>query len=107
MATAGQRNRYVRIERDTGTGVDAANSTVPDWTVFCREWVSIKDLMGKELEQAKQRVATATIEVELRYHEGITSQMRIIDGSRTLNIEAVLDPENRKAEMKLLCSEAK
>ena len=75
------------------------------WATEMLLWASIQPLAGRELERARTVVANATHKVTTRYRDGITPRKRIRHDNRTLNIEAVLDVDERNRELVLTCVE--
>lgn len=104
----GALRQVATIQENSPTTVNAANERVDSWATFeAGVRCSIKELSGRELEFAARKVANVTHEVSMRYRAGVTPRMRIYWGTRTLNIEAVIDPEGLQRELKLLCVEDK
>ena len=68
-------------------------------------WADVRDLGGRELLQAQQANSEATIRVRLRHVAGITTAHRVVHGTRTLQIVAVI-PDGRSRSLELLCKEA-
>lgn len=62
---------------------------------------------------SKERLANAQISevvshrIHIRYLAGITSDMRIQFGDRIFSIDSVIDPDERRIELWLLCFEQK
>ena len=79
---------------------------IPVWTTYGTRWAEVKDLSGRELYQAQQINAEVTIGVKLRYMTGIEPAHRLLFGSRILEIGAILNPDNRKIELNILCVES-
>lgn len=114
VQTAGSYDQRVTIQqlnpaptRDDAGAVDRTDDN--NWQTYAARWASIKAISGTEINEADQTAARATHEVRLRSDSEtrtITRQMRIIHGSRTLNIEHVSDLDAAKREMYLLCTEA-
>ncbi len=83
------------------------------WTdVASRIPIRVTELAGRELYNAQQVQADITIEVRLRWREGVASTMRLVwhDGStdRPLAILAPpTNPDGRKRWMHLMCKEQK
>ncbi len=68
-------------------------------------WASIEPLSGRELIAADQAQSETTIRVRMRYLAGVTNECRIVHGTRVLQIVSVIDPEDRHAELELMCRE--
>ena len=104
----GALRHVATIQENDPTAVNAANERVDSWVTFeAGVRCSVKELSGRELEFAARRVANVTHSVAMRYRSGVTPRMRIVWDSRTLNIEAALDPEGLQRELNLLCVEDK
>jgi SPP1 family predicted phage head-tail adaptor len=77
---------------------------------YATVWAEIKDLSGRELYQAQQVNAEVTINVRIRRGTDVSQRHRIIfvdsGRTRTLEILAVLSPDNLKTEQHLLCVES-
>lgn len=66
---------------------------------------SLEPLKGREYFQAAAVSAENTIPVTIRYRPGVTSALRIVYGSRILNIRSVIDVDERHVKLILLCEE--
>lgn len=79
-------------------------------TTYATVWAEVKDLSGRELFQARQVNSEVTVNVRIRRRTDVTSRHQIayVNGgrTRTLEIVAVLNPDNRKTEQNLLCVES-
>lgn len=102
---AGKLRNYVDIESFTQTSTGVRGSAVGTWTATYENVpASIEDLSGRELELARQTIATATTKIVIRYHSGVTTKQRINHNDKIYNIEFVANPENRNRELILTCS---
>ena len=75
------------------------------WQNVATVWASVEPLRGNERYTAQQVQAELTHKVTIRYRAGIKPQMRLVYGNRILEIEAVIDVEERHKWIELLCSE--
>jgi SPP1 family predicted phage head-tail adaptor len=73
--------------------------------VFANCWASIKALTGRDLERAQQVVAEVSHKVIIRYIPGVVAKMLVQVEQRTFVIEAVVDQDENKFELWLLCHE--
>lgn len=104
----GALRQVATIQENSPSSVNAANERVDSWGTFeAGVRCSVEELSGKELEFAMRQVANATHKVVMRYRAGVTPRMRLYWGTRTLNIEAVTDPEGLRKKLHLLCVEDK
>jgi SPP1 family predicted phage head-tail adaptor len=76
------------------------------WTAAAHAWANIEPLKGDEYFAAASTQAQVSHKVTMR-PPGIevTSANRIVFGSRTLEIESVLNLEERNRELQLMCKE--
>lgn len=84
---------------------DTYGATKKGWTSFATCWAAVEPLSGKEFWNAQQIAAEITTRVRIRYREGVKPTMRILFGSRILEIKGITNPEERKKELQILCSE--
>lgn len=109
---AGELRNRVTIEQpvvgaDGQPALDPYGTPVVAWETFANRWAMIERLQGRELEYARQTVATVSHRVTVRPEEldGINTKMRVNDGGTLLNIEAVLDATKPGGGLVLLCVE--
>ena len=102
---AGKYRHRVRIE---GPPVDARGldgAVIQTWPTVAIVHAEVRDLSGREFYAARQTQAEVTTNVRIRYRSGVTTDHRIVYGTRTLRIEAVADEEGRRRELVLRCTE--
>lgn len=101
----GKYRRVVNIEQKS-LAQDAAGEMLPTWSTFAAGiYAEVNPLSGNEKIQAQQINASVTDMVKIRYLPGVTPTMRIIYGSRTLQISNVQNVMERDREIELLCIE--
>lgn len=76
-----------------------------EWTTFFTTRASIKPISGREFYQAETVNSEVTHKVNLRYKDGIKTDMRIKFGKRIFGIISVINFEERNIELQLLCKE--
>ena len=76
------------------------------WVTLATVSASVEPLSGRELLQAEQLQAEATLMVRIRYLDGLTNESRILHDGRTLEIAAIINPEDRNVELELMCRES-
>ena len=103
---AGRLRHRVTVEKN-GNATDSDFAGTSDtWTTHVTSWASIRPLSGKELVNARQIRDNVTHEVRMRYQSGVTSAMRVTEGSRSIYIQSVRQEDNETdRELILLCSE--
>ena len=70
-------------------------------------WGRVKQLNGKEGEQARQNVPSATHEVVVPYLSWLPEEMQFVVRGRTLGIEAIDNRDFADVELVCLCKEKK
>jgi SPP1 family predicted phage head-tail adaptor len=70
-----------------------------------RVWAGIKPLKGLEYWNQRQSQSEVTHEIEVRYRSDVTAQERIVYGLRTFDIDAVINVDERKKRLLLMCVE--
>ena len=105
MTRIGPKRRLIVIQEAVETQA-ADGSVVQTWTDYSVLWAEILPVTGRESFTAQTESSTVTYKVRTRYVSGITTKMRVAVGDeRVLDIEAVIDPDERNRELLLLCSE--
>jgi SPP1 family predicted phage head-tail adaptor len=107
MMEAGKLNRKIRLQFLTVTKNPDA-TLVETWAdVAGASFVpaSLEPLKGREYFQAAAMTAENTIPVTIRYRPGVTAALRVLYGTRILNIRHVLNVEERNVKLILLCEE--
>jgi SPP1 family predicted phage head-tail adaptor len=75
------------------------------WTDVAAVWAEILPIRGREYLEMDQAQADVTHRVYLRWRTGIEPTMRLYFGSRVLQIESVIRPEERRVGLELICKE--
>ena len=87
-------------QNDFGESIDT-------WSSYTTVWGKVAPMKGEELFHAQQTNATVTHKILIRYNSNVIAEHRVIFGSRTFEINAVLDPEERNEMLFLHCTEVK
>jgi len=101
---AGQLRHRVTIQSRT-TARDAHDDPIATWSTVVKVWASIEPLNARELILAQQVESNVTHKVTIRYRSGVTSAMRVVFGSRTFEIDSVINTDERNITMVLMCEE--
>lgn len=85
-------DRRIAIQEFKST-VDDEGISTNEWTTIMTLWAKRKPLTTRwrEYFQAAGLNAEKMFQYEIRYREGITEEMRVVEGDRTLEIKTVLD----------------
>lgn len=65
----------------------------------------VRPTTGREYEEAQKLRAETTYLVRMRYVPGVTPDMRVLYGTKTLYVESVLDVDERHKELIVVCYE--
>jgi len=101
---AGKLRNYITIQQKVMIE-DENLELVESWPTFTSCWAEILPLIGREYWSARQVISEVTGKIRMRYLSGVKTTMKVIDGSKIYNIEAVIDIENRHEELVLLVKE--
>jgi len=98
-----------RIDFQTNAGTaDAAGQVVDSWSdTYTNEPAEVIETGGAEALFGHRIDATATHVVRCRYRAGLSEEMQIVWGSRTLGIVNVRDYDGRRRELWITCREVK
>lgn len=102
---AGKLNKRIKLQRPVADR-DGVGGSVPRFTTYATVWAGIKPMTGKEAEQARQVVATVTHKITIRFHPLVEASHRVEFKGRPFDINAVLNIDERKQQLQLLCTEA-
>ena len=100
----GNLRNYIIIQNATES-LDENLEIINSWGTFASVWAEVTPLVGREYFASKVVNAEVTGKVRIRYLAGLTPEMRIVDGAKTYNIEAVINIDNKNEEMVLYFSE--
>lgn len=101
---AGRLRHQITIQGTTETQ-NSYGEPVTAWTDFASVRAEITPISGREYFAAQEVRSDVTHRVRLRYLSGVTSQMRIMFGSRIMDIESVINVNERNHELQLMCVE--
>lgn len=95
-------NRIVSIQSPTATQ-DAAGQPIPTWATSISVWANIRHLSG--IEGIKADSETSTVKASIRIKRGptVSAAMRVVHGSTTYRILAVLPDEVCRDKIDLVC----
>ena len=85
---------------------DTHGEPIQTAATFATRWGKLEPLGGRENFEAQQLRSTVDHRITMRHLPGVTPKMRAVVGSRTFDIQAVSNPDERKRFTELLVSEA-
>lgn len=75
------------------------------WVDVANVRASINPLSGRDFMVAMQEQAEVTHKVTIRYNASVKASMRVLYGSRVLDILHIIDTFEKHSEMVLMCKE--
>lgn len=104
--TLGQMRERVSIQEDSAT-VDTFGQSVANWVDRASNVLaSVEDLGGAETYRAGKVQTGKAYRLTIRYLPWLTANHRLVWGERTLEIDSVRNPDNRRRFHEILCREA-
>jgi len=101
---AGKLRHHVTIESNTTERVGLDDIETP--FTYAERMVCLEPLSGREYERAKAYAATVSHKILMRYLKGLRPDMRVVlDDGRVLQINYVLDWQERHREQICYCTE--
>lgn len=107
MSRAGKYRTPVTIQTRTDTQ-DGTGAPIPSWSNFATNWwadIFEGHSAGKEAIEAGAVNPSLAVVIRGRYIGGVTPKMRVVYGSRTVEIMNVINVHERGVELKLICTE--
>ena len=105
MASSGRFRDLFDIQEPTYTR-DAHGQAQVTYTRVAQRWGRVLPLRATEIFQAEQSESRATHQIVLRRYDGLTSEYRLVRGSRVFNITGIPDAGNYQRTMNILATEA-
>lgn len=99
--STGALNQKVQIMQ-ASTRRDSTGEFLDD-EVFADCWARIQDISHKYTEKPQIVLTEATDVVYIRYIPGVTKAMKVRSGTRLMNIEIAVDPDDLQVELRIYC----
>lgn len=100
-----QMNRRVEIQSLTRTS-DSQGGFTEEWNSILAAWAKIEPVKAYEKFQAMQMQVPITHKITMRYNSSITSDKRILYGTRIFNIKEIINVDEANSFLKITASEA-
>lgn len=101
----GSLSKRVSIQQADRASDGAGGSMVP-WSDVATVWASIEPVNGHESYIAQALHGKISHKMRMRYRTGIAPSMRALYGSRTFNILAALNDNEKGRYLLLFCEES-
>jgi SPP1 family predicted phage head-tail adaptor len=97
--------RHRVIIQQRASGENAYGEPNGAWGTWKTVWAEVAPTSGVEREQDQQTSAVTSHRVTVRYINGLTTDHRILFGTRVLGIHEIVNTDERNIEQVLRCSE--
>jgi SPP1 family predicted phage head-tail adaptor len=104
MMEAGSLRHRVTIQSKSVTR-DTYGGEVITWATVATVWAAVEPLNGREWLEGRQAAAEVTTRIRIRYRSGVLPEMQVVYGSHAYDILAVIQPEEKRQEIQLMCQE--
>ncbi|NDE91385.1 MAG: head-tail adaptor protein [Alphaproteobacteria bacterium] len=84
---------------------DTGGGNALGWTTLRIVWASVEPLRGSENIQAGGLTGNTVYRIRMRYDADITSAMRLVLGTRALNIRSILNVQQRSRVLEIIAQE--
>jgi len=107
---AGRLRQRINVQKVTETR-GAHGSVTRTWNTVASRWASVEPLRGREYMEAAQATSNVTHRVRMRFYSGLNTKSYRFqftnppDSERTLNIDSVLNLDERNREHECMCIE--
>ena len=101
---AGRLRNRVTLQKSLGVP-DSYGQPIRSWVNVVTVWAGVENINGREQYRAQAERAELTHLVLIRYRPDVGPVARVLYGSRVLDVESVVDPDNRRQDLHLLCRE--
>lgn len=98
----GLLNSRVTVQQQSAAQ-DALGQPVNTWSTLATVWADVRHTSGIEAIKDNAIASVARASIRVRYRSGITTAMRVVHGSTTYNIVAVLPDVGGKEYVDLAC----
>jgi SPP1 family predicted phage head-tail adaptor len=101
---SGKLRFRAQIQQKAQTTSSSGQNTIA-WSELDTVWCSVRTLTGREYFAHDKANAEVTHIVVIRWLDTVTTEMRIVWDSRTLNIESIAEDKTHERMMVLRCKE--
>lgn len=102
--TIGDLRHRMSIEAATRTG-DGGGGANLTWALVANVWASLVPRGGSEVLVLDRVAGAVSYDIWMRYRADVVPAMRIRFGSRTFDVRAVFDVEDRAHWLRCVCEE--
>lgn len=99
---AGLLSTRVTVQQRSA-GQDSIGQPVETWTTYATVWADVRQTSGVEAIKGEGVMASTRASIRVRHNAGITTGMRVVCGSTTYDIKAVLQDVAKREFTDLAC----
>lgn len=103
---AGKLRHRITI-KEPGITYNECNEEVPGYLPFATVWASVEPLKGREYLEAKKDSVEISYLIRIRYIAGLREDMIVAYQDKELDIESILNIDEKNKEIHLMCKERK
>ncbi len=103
---AGKYRHKVQFQQLVRTK-DATGAPVESWSQVAAAWCAPKTITGRERWANERTAHEYDLALEIRYRTGLDESMRAIYNGRTLEVASIIDRDERRRDLIVLCKEIK
>lgn len=108
MLQAGKLDQRVTIMAPVEVRDPNYSAVTRTWQPLATVWAAVEPLQGRELERNRELGSEISLRVRVRFSpeiSAISSKMRLDNGGKLYEIQAVLNPFQGDEQLHLLCAE--
>lgn len=105
MRAIGKLRHRVALQSPTTTRSSTGAALVA-YSTTATVWAAVEPLSGREYLASSQTQNEVTTRIVIRYYSGVAPSWRVVFGSKTYTVEAVINDDERDRHMQLMCKEA-
>lgn len=85
--------------------VDAGGGNALTWADVATVWARVMPIIGREQIEAGALQGVTTYRVTIRWRTGITHSVRLLWGSKYLNVRSIISPTERSFFIEMVCDD--
>tara|TARA_R110000824_G_scaffold393791_2_gene593159 strand:- start:1079 stop:1408 length:330 start_codon:yes stop_codon:yes gene_type:complete len=101
---AGRLRHRVSIQTQSTT-LDGYGEATGGWATDSTVWAAVEPVSGSERDVGEGKVGIVSHRVVMRYLSTISPKMRLLFGARVLNIDSVINFDEKNERLSLFCVE--
>jgi len=101
---SGDLRHYITIQQ-AQISYNSISEPVQTWTTWANVWAAVEPASGKNYYSARQLNAEVDGVCRIRYRSGLLPTMRILFGTRVLQIISIVNPKESNEELDIYYKE--